>query len=345
MGIEAYVLTGAEQIEKSERAVPQPASDEVLVRVARVGICGSDIEYYKHFQCGIFVPKEPFVPGHEFIGTIEAVGADVADRAVGDRVGVEPSVPCGTCSFCLEGRYNLCDNMRFFGTAATYPHIDGGFRELVPVSARNTYVLPDSVSDAEATVLEPLAVAVHAVRRARPVDNANILVSGGGTIGQLVTMVARALGAGRITMSDPVAARREFALNSGADVAVDPTETEILDVSREEPRGGYDIVFDASGNEAAISAGIGAARKGGRLVQIGTIARPITVPANLIMARELEWIGTFRYNHDFPAALQLLASRRVPAVDIVTASYRFSETPDAFSAAASGAHMKVHVEM
>jgi 2-desacetyl-2-hydroxyethyl bacteriochlorophyllide A dehydrogenase len=345
VSIKGYQLLGAEKVVAAELPEPKAAPGEVLIEIERVGICGSDIEYYRHYQCGVFVPKDPFVLGHEFAGRVVALGEGVTEPAIGSRVAVEPSVPCGVCEHCKEGRYNLCNHIRFFGTAASYPHVDGGFRELVPAPVSNVFVLPEGVGPAEGALLEPLAVAVHAVRRARPVDNANILINGGGTIGQLVAMVARAFGASRITVSDPVEDRRAFALEHGVDAGVDPLADSLIDIGREEPRGGWDIVFDASGQEQAIADGIGVVRKGGRFVQIGTITRPITLPANLIMVKELDFLGTFRYNNDFPAALKLLADRRIPAMEIVTSTFPFSKTPDAFAAAASGRELKVHVEM
>jgi L-idonate 5-dehydrogenase len=344
MSIQGFVLTAAEHIEAQTLESPTPQMGEVLVDVRRVGICGSDIEYYRHFQCGVFVPREPFVLGHEFSGDVIALGDGVDSVAVGDRVAFEPSVPCGTCLFCREGRYNLCDNLRFYGTAAYYPHIDGAFREQIAVPAVNTIKLPNHVDYGAGALLEPLAVAVHAVRRARPVDGANVLITGGGTIGQLVAMVARALGAARVTVSDPVAQRREFALAHGVDAGVDPTSESLADIARSQPRGGWDILFEASGQEQAIVDGIGALRKGGCFVQIGTIARPVTIPANLIMVKELDMKGTFRYVNDFPMALHLLSEAKIPAMDIVTATYSFPDSPEAFRAAVGGQELKVQVE-
>lgn len=345
MSVTGFVLAGAETLEKKELPAPEAKPGEVLVDVRRVGICGSDIEYFRHFQCGAFVPREPFVLGHEFSGRVVKLGEGVSSLAVGDRVAFEPSVPCGTCPYCREGRYNLCSDLRFYGTAAYYPHIDGAFRERIAVPAGNAIQLPDHLGYGEGALLEPLAVAVHAVRRARPVDGASILVMGGGAIGQLVAMVARAFGARRLTVSDPVEARRRFASEHGVETVVDPVANSLVDIGRDEPLGGWDIVFDASGQETAIAEGIEVLRKGGRFIQIGTITRPITLPANLIMVKELDFLGTFRYANDFPAALHLLAEGRIPAMDVVTSTYRFAETQRAFDKAASGAELRVHVEL
>lgn len=343
MSIRGFRLTAAQTVDPAELADPRPEAGEVLIEVERAGICGSDIEYYRHFQCGVFVPRGPMVLGHEFAGTVIGLGAGVTSVQKGARVTVEPSVPCGHCSFCREGRYNLCDNMRFFGTAATYPHIDGGFRERVTAPASNTIVLPEVMSSAAGALLEPLAVAVHAVRRGRPVDGADVLVVGGGTIGQLVSMVAQAYGARSLTLSDPVDSRRDFAQAHGAGEVIDPRDGALLDAARQRPRGGWDLVLEASGSEAGVAGGIAAARKGGTFVQIGTIAQPITIPVNLIMVRELDVRGSFRYNHDFPAARAILATGALPLMDVITRTFDFAETPEAFAVAASGQELKVQV--
>ena len=345
MTITGFVLESERTVEARDRKRPSAGEGEVLLRIERVGICGSDIEYYKHFRCGAFVPKEPFVLGHEFSGIVEEVGRGVTDVPLGARAAVEPSIPCGRCDYCREGRYNLCNNMRFFGSASSFPHLDGGFQELVSVPIGNLFVLPSHLGAAEGALLEPLAVAVHAVRRARPLDDANVLITGGGTIGQLSAMVARAYGARRITVSDPVAERRRFASDHGVDVVVDPVNEDLFEVAGNERRGGYDVAIEASGQEIAITQVLQAVRKGGRYVQVGTISANVSVPANLIMVKELNVSGSFRYNHDFPAALSLLAAGRIPAQDVISETLPFAKTKDAFEDAVSGGPLKVHVEM
>lgn len=345
MSIRGFVLTGPGSLER--RSLPEPDMDEddILVRIDCVGICGSDLEYYRHFKCGAFVPREPFVLGHEFAGSVVDIGSRTRGFLIGDRVAFEPGVPCGTCAYCRSGRYNLCDNLRFFGTAAYYPHVDGAFRELVSVPARNAVLLPPQISYAAGALLEPVAVAVHAVRRARPVDGASVLVTGGGTIGQLVAMVARAFGAAQISVSDPITLRRQFALDHGADRVIDPTADVVFEPRAPGGREGFDIVFEASGQQQAIAAAITAVRKGGRVVQIGTITKDIELPFNFIMVKEIDYVGSFRYCNDFPAALDLLSSNRIAALDVVTGTYKFRETNEAFRDAASGKQLKVQVSL
>lgn len=345
MGIDGFVLEDKETLVSRELQQPRPAEGEVLVRVERAGICGSDIEYFRHFKCGAFVPKRPFVLGHEFAGIVTELGPGVAEPRIGVRVAIEPSIPCGECRYCKTGRYNLCDNMRFFGSASADPHLDGGFREFVPVPARNVFVLPEDLGATEGAVLEPLAVAVHAVRRARPVDDADVLITGGGTIGQLVGMVLYAFGAKSVTVSDPLVSRRRFAQEHGAAAVLDPTEEPPSQRARVEHGGGFDIVFEASGQEPAIVEGVKAVRKGGRYVQIGTVTKDVTVPANLIMVKEVDFLGTFRYNHDFPTAITLMTSGRVPATDIVTSTYPFAQLPEAFAETRNPEQLKIHVAL
>jgi len=201
--MDAWVLHGANDLRREQRPDPEPADHEVLVRVERVGICGSDIHYYRHGRVGAFVPSRPFVLGHEVAGEVVAVGRSAGGIAVGDRVAVDPSQACLRCAWCRGGRSNLCPQMRYFGSAATDPPTDGALCDLKTVPAANCYRLGDRLSYAEGALLEPLAVACHAVLRAGSIAGKPVAVSGAGTIGQLVATVARALGAARVVVSDP----------------------------------------------------------------------------------------------------------------------------------------------
>lgn len=341
--IRRFVLTGAETVEMDTVSRPALAPGEVMIQVERVGICGSDMEYFRHFQCGIFVPQEPLVLGHEFAGTIIEHGPDVDGPPVGTRVAVEPSIPCLHCDYCREGRYNLCRNLRFFGSASVYPHMDGGFRDLVPAPVRSLIVLPESLTVRQGALLEPLAVAVHAARRAAPVDGREILVTGGGAIGQLIAMVLRAFGAAKVVVSDPLAERRERALKLAADDALDPINDDLNAYAARLRRGGFDSVFEASGQPAAIRQGLDTIRKGGIFCQVGTVDGSPNIPFNLIMTKEIDVIGSFRYAHDFQTALDLLVRGAVDAEAIITGEYPFASTPEAFAASLAPEHLKVHV--
>jgi L-iditol 2-dehydrogenase len=217
--VRASVLVEAGVIELRERPTPEPKSDEVLVRVAAVGVCGSDVHYYKHGRIGDFVVRAPLVLGHEVSGRITGVGSDVDGSRIGERVAIEPQLPCRRCQHCKTGRYNLCADMRFFAT----PPIDGAFCEYVTVPADFAHPVPDTISDAAAALLEPLSVGVWACRKADVGIGSRVLVTGAGPIGLIAAQTARAAGAVEVVVSDPLPARRARAAEFGF-TAVDPAE-------------------------------------------------------------------------------------------------------------------------
>lgn len=339
----AFVLHGPHDLRNEPREARDPAAHEVVIDIRRVGICGSDVHYYEHFQIGDFIPKAPLVLGHEFSGVVEQTGDDVSSIRVGDRVTVEPSMECGRCSYCRAGRYNLCSNLRFFGTAATVPHIDGGFAERVTAPASHCYVLDPSLDFGAGALVEPLAVGAQAVRRVGAVAGARVLISGGGTIGQMVLAMARATGATDVTVSDPSDYAREFSRQHGARRAIDPTEAGIAE--RLGAEGGYDIVFEASGAPAALSFAYRVAAKGARIVQIGTLPAEVTVPANLVMSKELTVYGSFRYAHVYPTVLDMMTSGHIAVDDMISAVYPFDEMQSAMDrAVVKDGVIKVQVE-
>jgi L-idonate 5-dehydrogenase len=248
----AFILHGKEDLRRGELPTPEAQRVQVLVKVRRVGICGSDVHYFNHGRVGNFVPKRPFALGHEFAGEVVASGQGVAGFSTGDRVVIDPSQPCGQCRHCRSGRYNLCENMRYFGSASCDPHLDGGFAEFVAVPARNCHFMPDAMTWGEAAMLEPLSVALHAAQRAGNLAGTSVFVAGGGAIGQLIALAARAFGAAQVALGDLAEFPRRFALEQGADAALDPadaaSEQHALDLSG----GGFDVVFEAAGSTHAL---------------------------------------------------------------------------------------------
>lgn len=341
--MKALVLHGAEDLRHEERVDPEPAPGEVQIEVRRVGICGSDVHYFEHYRIGDFVPQRPLVLGHEFSGEVSDVGEGVTSLEKGDRVTAEPSIECGRCLYCRQGRYNLCNNLRFIGTAATVPHIDGGFAEKVVVPASHCYQLDGSLTWGAGALAEPLAVGMNAVRRVGSVAGERILITGGGTIGQMVSAAARSLGATDVTVSDPSEFAREYSLAHGARAVIDPRQNEIaLEVVRE---GGFDIVFEASGSPRALAFAYQVAAKGARIVQIGTQPAATELPANLVMSRELTVYGSFRYAHVYPTVLEMLGSGRVDVSEMISAVYPFTEFQKAMDrAVARDGVIKVQVE-
>src|SRR4051794_9801665 len=232
------------------RDVPTPARDEVLVGVESVGICGSDAHYFTHGRIGRYVVERPLVLGHECAGRIVAVGADVGDARVGERVAVEPGIPCRRCDFCKTGRYNLCPFVQFLAT----PPVDGGLAEFLAVPSDFAHPLPDTMSFTEGALVEPTAVAVHATRLGRVSRGDRCAVFGAGPVGLLLVQVLLAFGAADVRVVDPDPQRRATAIAVGA-----------TEGTPNDP----DVCFDASGHPDGIADTVRAVRRGGRLVWIG----------------------------------------------------------------------------
>lgn len=326
--MEAFLLHGPKDLRPATLPRPRPAPGEVLVRVRRAGICGSDIHYYQHGRIGRFVPLRPLVLGHEFAGEVAELGEGAPAGLLGRRVAVDPSIPCGSCAHCREGRYNLCSNMRFFGSASCDPHLDGGFGQFVTVPAANCHPLPDHLGWAEAAMVEPLSVALHAIERAGGVSGRSVLITGGGTIGLLIALAARAFGARHVALADPLPFARAQALAVGADLAFDPT-----DPSADQGEG-CEIAFEAAGAASALGLALATVRRGGTIVQVGTLPAEVALPLNDIMARELSLLGSFRFANVFATALALLARGQIAPGALVSAAYPLARLPEAMSRAA-----------
>lgn len=317
----ASVLREAGDLIVEDRPVPSPAADEVLIKVAAVGVCGSDTHYYREGRIGDFVVESPLVLGHEVSGQIVAVGADVAADRVGERVAVEPQRPCRVCEQCKAGRYNLCHDMRFYAT----PPIDGALCGYVTIPADFAYPVPDTVSDEAAALMEPLSVAIWTCRKAQIVPGSRVLIAGAGPIGIITAQAARAFGASEIIVTDPVAGRREMALRFGASAALDPSAGGTDDL-------GVDAFIDASGAQPAIAAGIAAVRPAGHVVLVGLGAPEMTLPVMLIQTRELHVTGIFRYTDTWPTAIDLVARGVVDLDGLVTARFGLDEVQQALEA-------------
>lgn len=347
----AIYLDGAKSLTEREAERPAPGPGEALIRVHTVGICGSDIEYFLHGKIGAFVPVAPLVLGHELAGEVVALGSDPISPVtgepvqrrplpgsggygvqIGSRVAIDPSIPCRVCEYCRAGRHNLCTDLRFVGTAATVPHINGGLAEFVTVPVANCHIVPDHLSWGEGACLEPLSVAVHAVLRPGTVAGARVLVTGGGTIGQFVALTARAMGASVVAVSDPQESRFKLALELGADHGIDPRNADEMERVRSET-GGFDVILEASGVPQAVRANLELVSRGGTIVQIGSIGTEVQLPANLIMSKELSYLGSFRYAEIYPISMNLLESRRVDVRPLISATYPLSETRTAFDLA------------
>lgn len=344
-GMSAFLLQGPRHLQPVRMPIPKPGPRQVLIRVRRAGICGSDVHYFTHGRAGRFVPNRPFVLGHEFAGEVTGLGDGNSSALLGQRVAVDPSIPCGACPTCKSGRYNLCADMRFFGSASCDPHLDGGFAQYVAAPAANCHVLDDRIGWGEAALVEPLSVALHALNRSGSVAGKSVMITGGGAIGQLLAIAALAFGAAPVVVSDPVAFARAVALGLGADAALDPTQAEFEPEATTLSRGGFDVMFEAAGSVPALVQGLRLLRRGATLVQVGTLPADVTLPFNDIMARELAVFGSFRFANVFGTALHMMASGRIAAQKVISAVYPLSDLPAAMDRAVSKTDViKVQIE-
>jgi len=327
----AYVLHGKKDLRAEERPIPNVGPGEVLIQVRRMGICGSDVHYFSTGHCGAFVPQRPFVLGHECAGEIVETGADVTELVAGERVAVDPSRPCRRCQRCLEGRSNLCENMKYLGSASTDPHVDGAFASHVAVPAENCHRIPDEMTYAEATMLEPLSVATHAVARAGDLVGKSVLIVGGGTMGQLVLLAARAMGAATVAVVDLRSQALDLASAQGADHVCEPQRAR--DLFGATLLEGFDVIFEASGAPASLRLALESAARGGTIVQLGTLPGEVELPVHLIMQKELQVAGSFRFANVFADALDLIAARKVDVRPIITRTFGFGELVTAFDTA------------
>lgn len=332
--MKAAVFTGPEQLKVTEIPDPRCGPRDVVVEVSLCGICGSDLHSYLE---GAFVEPGQ-VMGHEFSGTVVEAGAEAQEIAVGDRVTAVPILACGRCPRCLDGAPHLCET----GLAASIAYgLPGAFAEYVRVPevvvGGNLHRIPDGVSDVAAAMVEPLSVALHAVRSAQPGPADVVVVLGLGSIGLNVVQLARALGAGRIVGVDISSARLELAGRLGADVLIDGRERNALEAVVElTGPGAYgvgaraDVVVEASGVPALLADAISMTRAGGRLRIAALYAEEVAVDANQIVQKELDMSGTFAYRGEFPQVLSLLEDGRVQADVLVTGTFPLSEIDEAF---------------
>jgi len=319
----ASVLTSPNTLRLKTLETPIPDPDQVLVKVAAVGVCGSDVHYYKHGRIGDFVVSGPLILGHELSGTIVAVGDQVDPSRVGQRVSIEPQRPCGRCRQCRLGQYNLCPDMEFYAT----PPIDGAFAEYVVIQDYFAHAIPDSVSFESAALLEPLSVAITAIRKARIAPASSILIAGAGPIGIICAQAAKAFGASRIIVTDVIAERRERALSYGATEVYDPTEVDISNAAL-----GVDAFIDASGVPSAVDAGVRALRPAGVAVLVGLGNSRMELPVEQIQTLELTVTGIFRYVDTWPAAIHLAASGQIDLESLVTGRFDLDHAMHALEA-------------
>jgi L-iditol 2-dehydrogenase len=322
--MKALVLAKYKKLEMTEVETPTAGPGDVLIRVGACGICGSDVHGYDG-SSGRRIP--PIVMGHEAAGRIAVVGAGVTGLAVGERVTFDSTIYCGECAFCKRGEVNLCDRRQVLGVSCGDYRRAGAFAEFVAVPARVVYRLPESISFAEASMLEAVAVALHAVRLAGEISaRTTALVVGAGTIGVLTLQALKAAGCGRVFVSDVDETRLKLAKELGASetLLAAEAETEIL---RRTGGVGVNLAMEAVGGNATVNAAIASVRKGGTVVLVGNIAPEVTLPLQKVVTRQIRLQGSCASAGEYPKAIELMASGAIRVKPLITAVAPLSEGP------------------
>jgi len=338
--MQALRIHAAKDLRLAEIETKPLAPEEVRVAVKAGGICGSDLAYYFKGRVGDFALQEPLILGHEVAGEIAEVGDAVTGLAVGNAVAINPSRPCLACPDCLGGRGHLCREMLFYGSAARIPHVQGAFSDLAIARVDQCHPIPKDMSYGLAAMAEPLAVALHAVRRAGDLLGRRVIIAGAGPIGLLVALAAKQAGAGEIGVFDlaeaPLRKAEEIGVDGiyrvggdGKNGGSDPLKP------FEANKGVFDIAFEATGALPALASLLRITRPGGRVVQIGMLPPgEVPVAANLLMAQEIDYLGSFRFHEEYKMAVDFLTSGKIDVAPLITGDYDLSDADAAFVAAA-----------
>jgi L-idonate 5-dehydrogenase len=312
--------------------VAGPGPGQVLVAVGAGGICGSDLHYYHDGGFGTVRIKEPITLGHEVAGVVEAVGADVAGVRVGDRVAVNPSLACGTCEYCRRGEQLHCLDMRFFGSAMRFPHVQGAFSEYVKVDRSQCFKVLGTLTAGEAAMAEPLAVCLHAVNQAGSLVGAKVLITGSGPIGALCAAAARRAGATEIVATDvaalPLKTMERVGADRAIDIGADPDGLKPYGANK----GTFDVLFEASGKEAALTGALDALRPQARIVQVG-LGGDITLPMTTVVTKEFTIRGTFRFFKEFGTAVEMMNKGLIDVTPLISQTMPFRQAQAAFDLA------------
>jgi L-iditol 2-dehydrogenase len=332
--MKAAVLHKAGDLRFQETAVPETGPGDLLVRVRMNGICGSDIHFYREGRLGPFTVSEPYIPGHEACGVVAAAAEEggAAAPGVGQRVAIEPGIPCRRCDLCKSGRYNLCTDVRFLSA----PPENGTFAEFVSVPWDFAHPLPDSVDDVCGAFVEPISVGVQACERAKLSAGASVAILGAGPIGLTLSLVARSYGATEIYLVDVLNRRLDLARSIGADGAFNADAGDPVGEIRERSGGGVDVVFDTSGSSAAAASTTKYAARGGVVVLVGWPEVPaFSFPVEEVLEMELDVRGVNRYCNTYPKAISLLASELIDPRPLVSHRFTLEEVVRAFDLAST----------
>ena len=341
--VRSLVIHDAGDLRIENCNIDRPGPGQVKLSSAVGGICGSDLHYYNHGGFGSVRLKQPMILGHEISAYVDEIGAGVNGLNQGDLVAVSPSRPCGQCAFCQQGLYNHCPDMRFYGSAMPFPHIQGAFREAIVVEAGQC-VKANGITAAVAAMAEPLSVCLHAIKRAGEIRGKRVLVTGCGPIGVLTIVAAHQAGAGEIIATDLVANALEYAEKAGADKQINIRQTPDALDRYTHNKGSVDILFECSGSELALSVAMQTLRPRGIIIQLG-LGGEMTIPMMQVTARELDIRGAFRFHEEFSTAVELMRSKKIDLTAFISHCLPFEQAETAFQIAGDRSQsMKVQLE-
>ena len=327
----ANVLLGQQKMQMEERPVPTPSAGQLLIKVLSVGVCGSDVHYYKTGECAGFQVEEPLILGHEASGVVVAAGSPEDGNRVGERVSIDPQVPCRKCRYCKTGHLNLCPQMQFYAT----PPVDGTFCDYVLAPADFAFTVPDQMSNNAAALLEPFNVGVWANMEAHTTLGSRVYITGAGPIGTLTALAAKSFGASEIIVSEPNPTRREMILKRGATKVVDPTEDGFTTDGIE-----ADVFIECTGVTDAIQSGLYALAPAGTCVFVGMGSNIVPLDIARISVRELIVTGLFRYVHTWPKSIAAASQPFVNLDELVTAEFTLEEAEEALTSTGDPTSLK-----
>lgn len=324
---QAVFMTGLNQMEIRDMPMPMPKPGQVIVKMEYVGICGSDSHYLETGRIGDFVVEGDFILGHECSGTVVELGENVKTLKIGDRVALEPGITCGQCEFCKTGRYNLCPDVEFLAT----PPYDGSLVNFLAFPENMCFKLPDNMSTLEGALVEPLAVGMHAAAQGDVRLGESVAILGGGTIGLMTLLAAKAYGATTAYVVDVLENRLELAKKLGAIVINAKNENAIDRIMADTAGAGVDVVFETAGAVPTIQQTPHLVKRGGTIVLVGLCPKDeIEFNFAKIMAKEAQIKSVFRYRNIYPSAIQAIADGKINVTEMVTRTFDFADSAEAF---------------
>ena len=320
------------------------SSNQVEISIATGGICGTDLHYYKHGGFGHIKLKEPMVLGHEVSGHITKLGSNVNNLSIGQLVSVSPSRPCNKCEFCLDGTQNHCSNMKFYGSAMPFPHIQGAFREIL-IAESYQCIPADGLTPEEAAMAEPLAVSLHAINQAENIFGKKVLITGSGPIGTLCVLSARRAGAEEILVTDIFDNALKFSKSVGADKVINTAKNYSQIEKFQVGKGFFDIAIECSGSASGINDAIKCLKPKGTLIQLG-LGGDILIPLVSVTTKELNLKGSFRFHSEFELAVKMMKKKLIDVKPLITHSIPFKNAEKGFKIAMDKKEntMKVQLE-